>query len=65
MDQFTHKRLQDEAILRAQERASLRRPTRIWAGRPRLARGKNAALPASRKQRTLGAGLRSAGPVPR
>lgn len=34
MDRFTHNRLRDEDILRAQERASLRKPTRIASGSP-------------------------------
>lgn len=34
MDRFTQNRLRDEAILRAQDRASLRKPTRTIAGSP-------------------------------
>lgn len=42
MDQYTHDRLQDEAIAREQERASLRKPRRArtepagYRGRPAL-----------------------------
>ena len=42
MDQFTHIRLRDEAILRAQDRASLRKPTHTSAGSP--LRGVTASL---------------------
>ena len=34
MDRFTDKRLRDEAILRAQERASLRKPSRTGGATP-------------------------------
>jgi hypothetical protein len=47
MDRFTHDRVRDEAILRAQDRASLRKPTHTSAGSPYLdvsaSRGKGAA----------------------
>jgi hypothetical protein len=42
MDGFTHTRLRDEAIHRAQERASLRKPTRTAPGSP--LRGVSASL---------------------
>jgi hypothetical protein len=36
MDRLTHDRVRDEAILRAQDRASLRKPTHTSAGSPYL-----------------------------